>query len=79
MIDQRWLESIDLISSAPTSESVGLHSQLRLSPTVDVCNTLRKKNDTEVFSSVATQLMTTDKVELVGKRLPIRRIGHQRG
>ena len=34
--------------------------------------------NTATFSSVATQLLTTDKVELVGKRLPIRRIGHRR-
>ena len=31
-----------------------------------------------VFSSIATQLMTSDKVELVGERLRIRRISHQR-
>jgi hypothetical protein len=30
--------------------------------------------NTTTFSSVATQLMTTDKVELIGKRLPIRRL-----
>ena len=31
-----------------------------------------------VFCSIANQLITSDKVELDGKRLPIRRIGHQR-
>jgi hypothetical protein len=31
-----------------------------------------------VLSSIAAQLMTTSKVELDGKRLPTRRIGHLR-
>jgi hypothetical protein len=34
--------------------------------------------NTAVFSSIATQLMTNYKVELVGEHLQIRRIGHQR-
>ena len=34
--------------------------------------------NTATFSSVATQLMITDKVELGGKRLAPRRVGHQR-
>ena len=31
-----------------------------------------------VFSTIANQLMTSNNVELLGKRLPIRRVGHQR-
>jgi hypothetical protein len=34
--------------------------------------------DPALFSSVAKQLLTSSNVELDGKRLPIKRIGHQR-
>jgi hypothetical protein len=34
--------------------------------------------NTELLSSIAMHLMTGDKVELSGERLPIRRIGQQR-
>lgn len=34
--------------------------------------------NTAVFSSIAAQLMTSDKVEVADGHLPIRRIGRQR-
>ena len=55
------------------------HSQIcRLVLRSVASHTVETGMNVAVLSSIATQLMTSDKVELAGERLPIRRIGHQR-